>query len=89
MESDMTDSIDEAFDFAELLEKARKLPPMTPDEKFEQKLDFAYDRALRYSNLAASTHHRPSRLAFAQLAQEYGWSFQKFAAWADGKEWAV
>ena len=73
---------DEAFDFAALLEKVRKLPPMTPDEKFAQKLNFVY------GNLACSTNHKPSRLAFAQLAQEYGWSFQKFAAWADGKEWA-
>ena len=79
----MTDSIDEAFDFAELLEKARKLPPMTPDQKFEQELCFAYGQ------LVCTTNHKPSRVAFAKLAQEYGWSFQKFAAWADGKEWAV
>jgi hypothetical protein len=77
----MTDTIDDAFDFAELLEKVRKLPPMTPDEKFAQRLDFAY------GNLACSTNHKPTREAFAELAKGYGWSFQRFAVWAEGKEW--
>ena len=65
----------------ELLRLARMLPPMTPAERDEQRLDWAY------GNLACSRNHRPSRLAFYDLAKWVGWSKERFDEWAADKEW--
>lgn len=55
---------------------------MTRDQEEAQALDFAY------GNLACSTNHRPMRAAFADVARDrYGWTDQRFAAWAAGKKW--
>jgi len=59
----------------QLMNDAEKLPPMTEDERNAQRLDFAY------GNLAASTHHKPERAAFAKLAFDLGWSSEKFDGW--------
>lgn len=68
----------------ELLEAARKRPPMTADERNEQALSFAY------GNLACTTNHKPSRRAFRHIAiEKYGWSDERFEKWAEGKEWEV
>lgn len=65
----------------DLLEQMRARPQMTPDERDVQALSFAY------GNLACSTNHKPTRLAFAKLAKDMGWSFARFAEWADSREW--
>jgi len=58
------------------------LPDMTEDERDEHALDFAY------GNLACSTNHKPARDAFAQLAREkFGWTQERFDAWASEREW--
>lgn len=62
----------------ELLDRARQLPPATTEEQHERAMSFAY------GNLAMTTKHKPSRAAFEKLAAyRYGWSAEKFKAWAD------
>jgi hypothetical protein len=41
---DLYDASD-AFEFAELLEKVRTLPPMTAEQRIEQKISFAWGNA--------------------------------------------
>jgi hypothetical protein len=68
--------------YERLKEEVRKLPPMTPEQRFENALDFSY------GNLALSSRHKPSKSAFRILAiQQGGWSEDKFEAWALDKEW--
>jgi hypothetical protein len=64
-----------------LLAKARAAPTMTPEQRDEQWMTFAY------GNLACTTNHKPSRAAFAALARSKGWSRDRFVAWATDKEW--
>ena len=72
----MSDGHTDAKRLAQLMEDAKKLPPMTEVERQEQALNFTY------GNLAASTRHKPQRAAFAKIArEEYGWSEATFAAW--------
>lgn len=65
----------------QLIEAVRKLPPMTERQRKEQALDFAYGQ------LAASTHHKPSRSVFLRIAREDGWTLQEFARWQKGRQW--
>ena len=65
----------------ELLEEARRLPPMTDEQREEQRLDFAY------GNLACSTNHKPVLEAFWAVASGRGWTRERFAKWAAGREW--
>jgi hypothetical protein len=65
----------------ELVEKVRKLPPMTHKERRLQALDFAY------GNLACSTNHKPARKAFEWLFINEGFTVEEFNAWAKDKEW--
>jgi hypothetical protein len=43
--TDGENSIDEEFAYAALLEKARALPPMTAEQRIEQKISFAWGNA--------------------------------------------
>jgi hypothetical protein len=70
-----------ATELEELMALARRLPPMSPRAREEQALDFAY------GNLAASTHHKPTREAFADLARARGWTDERFERWALGRAW--
>lgn len=75
-------SIDVSEELARLLEAARKLPPMTRDQRDEQTLCFAY------GNLACTTNHKPSRAAFRVIAmRDMKWDRERFEAWASTKEW--
>jgi hypothetical protein len=66
----------------ELIEEAKRLPPMTPRQRQEQSLNFTY------GNLASSTNHKPSLVAFQRAAViGFGWTEIEFAAWSRGKEW--
>ena len=65
----------------DLLVAARALPEMTPRQREEQALDFAY------GNLAASTDHKPTRDGFRVVALKRGWSPEEFEAWANAREW--
>lgn len=67
--------------YEELVEEARKLPPMTRDQRDEQALCFAY------GNLACSTNHKPSRAAFWASAEKMEWSRERFEVWAAGRKW--
>jgi hypothetical protein len=65
-----------------LLERAWALPPPTKEERDEQALWFTY------GNLAASTNHKPSLVAFWEIARDrFGWSPERFIKWADGRQW--
>lgn len=64
-----------------LLERVRKLPPMTPRQQEEQSFSWSY------GNLACTTNHKPTRAAFAKMAQNRGWTPDEFEAWALGLEW--
>ena len=66
---------------AELIERARKLPPMTARQREEQNFSFSY------GNLACTTNHKPRREAFATLARTHGWTLEEFEAWAKNREW--
>jgi len=66
-----------------LLEAARRLPPMTAEERALQALNFAY------GNLACTTNHKPARGAFRRMTADLGWPEERFAQWADDKEWAT
>lgn len=70
--------------YEELLAEIRALPASTPDERskrIERSLDFTY------SNLAATTNHKPTRYAFEVLSAGKGWSKAQFDAWANRREW--
>jgi hypothetical protein len=67
----------------ELVARVRRFRDMTPREREEQAIDFAY------GNLAASTHHRPTRRTFEILTQRRGWTAEQFEAWAKDKEWST
>jgi hypothetical protein len=65
-----------------LLEQARALLPPTKEEREEQALGFAY------GNLASSTNHKPSLIAFWEIARDrFGWTPERFIEWADGRRW--
>lgn len=65
----------------ELLEKVRKLPPMTEEEKDLQAIDWIWGQ------LACSTNHKPRREVFKKMALARGWTEERFDKWADTKEW--
>lgn len=64
----------------ELLARVRGYK-MSPAEAREQSLDFAYGQ------LAASTNHKPSRIAFKVVALERGMTEAEFDVWAAKREW--
>jgi len=70
-------------EFEAVLEKVRALPPMTPRQREEQALGWAY------GNLACSTNHKPVRAAFEATALDRGWTTEQFERWAADKEWWV
>jgi hypothetical protein len=64
----------------ELLAKVRGYK-ISPAESREQTLDFAY------GNLAASSNHKPSRIAFKVVALERGMTEAEFDVWAADRQW--
>lgn len=71
-------------ELADLIRRARALPPPTGRERQEQALSFAY------GNLALSTNHKPSRKTFVALAiSHYGWTIDEAEAWAAKHAWEV
>jgi hypothetical protein len=66
---------------AELLARAKALPPMTVREAAHQAADWAY------GNLACSSNHKPNREAFRKLLSERGWTDNEFDEWANDKMW--
>lgn len=65
----------------DLLDRIRKLPPMTEEEKEAQAIDWVWGQ------LAASTNHKPRRAVFRTMALARGWTEERFKTWADSKEW--
>lgn len=68
--------------FDDLLKRAHLPPPMTRREREAQLFDFAY------GNLACTNNHKPTREAFAKLAQERGWTEKEFEMWAARYTWS-
>jgi hypothetical protein len=68
-------------EYHRLKELVTRLPPMTEDQRIEQRLDFVY------GNLVCSTNHRPVRAAFATIAKSMGWSAERFEKWAAERAW--
>jgi predicted HAD superfamily Cof-like phosphohydrolase len=70
--------------YAKQMERVRALPPMTPQQAAEQRLDWAY------GNLAIDG--KASRSGFKIIAtttvdEGLGWTEEQFDAWAEGKKW--
>ena len=69
-------------ELSRLIAEARALPPPSEDERQASALCFAY------GTLACSTNHKPSLAAFWAIASEkYGWTKERFARWAAGRQW--
>ena len=72
---------DDVAAYERLRQLLRSVPEPSPEEREAQRFDFVY------GNLACSTNHKPSRAAFLHLAQERGWSVERFEKFAKDKQW--
>lgn len=71
----------------ELLERVRKLPPMTARQAEVQAFCFTYGNCRLGEIESTGQPGRVSRSVFAALALKRGWTEEEFHEWADAREW--